>query len=373
MIIAFAIALTLLALAALLAPLWRKQSEQPARADFDAKVFRDQLAEIDRDIERGILTKDQGIAVRIEVQRRLLAAIDREAEAQPTQKFSRWITILPLLLLLPVGAGALYAYLGRPLPDLPFASRQSDPDFQMAALADRLSKRLQAEPSADGYVTLGATYVHLHRYEEAVGAYRHAIRLGAVDGDLLASMGEAMVMTDDGAVGPEARQVFQHALMLNRIDPRARFYLGLSDAQVGQYAEAIAIWKDLEKDSAADAPWLPMLREHISEFAKMAGLDANSIAPMPPAANVPTPPAANVPISPAGKSAMPDNSAAAAVMAQTPEEQAKTIRSMVDGLAARLQQNPNDKEGWQRLARAYQVLGEAEKAKSAEARASALP
>ena len=365
MMIALAIGLTIAALLALLVPLWRKQSDQPARADFDASVFRDQLAEIERDIERGILSKDQGDAVRIEVQRRLLAAIDREAEPRPVRSFRRWTTVLPLVLLLPVGAAALYAHLGRPLPDLPFASRQSDPDFQMAALAERLEKRLQTEPSADGFVTLGATYVHLRRFEEAVAAYRHAIKLGAADGDLLASLGEAMVMTDDGAVGPEARQVFQHALMMNRIDPRARFYLGLSDAQVGRYAEAIAIWKDLEKDSAADAPWLPMLREHIREFAKMANLDANAIQPMPPGV----------------KSAPPDNSAAAAdnqspmadaIMAQTPEEQAKTIRSMVEGLAARLEQNPNDKDGWLRLARAYQVLGETEKAKSAEARASAI-
>ena len=357
MIIALAVGLTLLALAGVLAPLWRKPSEQPERADFDAKVFRDQLAEIDRDIERGILTKDQGDAVRIEVQRRLLAALERETESKPSRPFRRWVTILPLALLLPVGAAALYAHLGRPLPDLPFAARQSDPDFQMAALADRLAKRLQTEPSADGFLTLANTYVHLRRFEEAVGAYRHAIKMGAVDGDILASLGEAMVMVDDGAVGPEARQVFQHALMLSRIDPRSRFYLGLADAQIGQYAEAIAIWKDLEKDSAADAPWLPMLREHISEFAKMAGIDQTSIAAMPPAA----------------KLAAPDNSAAAAVMAQSPEEQAKTIRSMVDGLAARLEQNPNDKAGWQRLANAYRVLGEAEKAKSAEARASALP
>jgi cytochrome c-type biogenesis protein CcmH len=48
------------------------------------------------------------------------------------------------------------------------------------------------------------------------------------------------------------------------------------------------------------------------------------------------------------------------------------IRGMVDGLAARLQQNPDDAAGWQRLANAYRVLGEDEKAAEAAAHLAAL-
>ena len=48
------------------------------------------------------------------------------------------------------------------------------------------------------------------------------------------------------------------------------------------------------------------------------------------------------------------------------------IRGMVDRLAARLRDKPDDLEGWRRLARAYQVLGEAEKAREAQARVDAL-
>ena len=47
------------------------------------------------------------------------------------------------------------------------------------------------------------------------------------------------------------------------------------------------------------------------------------------------------------------------------------IRGMVERLAARLEQNPGDKEGWARLARAYEVLGDADKAQGARARAAA--
>ena len=55
-----------------------------------------------------------------------------------------------------------------------------------------------------------------------------------------------------------------------------------------------------------------------------------------------------------------------------PEQREAMIRSMVERLAARLETNPDDRDGWLRLARAYEVLGEAEKAEQARGRAEAL-
>jgi cytochrome c-type biogenesis protein CcmH len=55
-----------------------------------------------------------------------------------------------------------------------------------------------------------------------------------------------------------------------------------------------------------------------------------------------------------------------------PEERQKAIRGMVESLAARLEAEPNDVEGWRRLGRAWLVLGEREKAKAAYAKAAAL-
>ena len=61
------------------------------------------------------------------------------------------------------------------------------------------------------------------------------------------------------------------------------------------------------------------------------------------------------------------NIAGAQTMA--PEAQAAMIRSMVARLAARLEEHPQDKEGWARLAHAYDVLGETDKADMARRRA----
>jgi cytochrome c-type biogenesis protein CcmH len=55
-----------------------------------------------------------------------------------------------------------------------------------------------------------------------------------------------------------------------------------------------------------------------------------------------------------------------------PEDRQQMIRTMVDGLAARLEQNPDDVAGWQRLARAWRVLGEKQKAEEALGRVASL-
>ncbi|MFN3228334.1 MAG: c-type cytochrome biogenesis protein CcmI, partial [Asticcacaulis sp.] len=61
--------------------------------------------------------------------------------------------------------------------------------------------------------------------------------------------------------------------------------------------------------------------------------------------------------------------AATALAGASAEDQQAMIKGMVEGLAARLAENPNDPEGWVRLVRAYGVLGD--KARQGEALATA--
>ncbi len=379
-------ALTLGVLAILVVPLLRKPAAAPPRVDYDIVVYRDQLAEVDKDVERGLLTADQAAAARTEIHRRMLAAEDAELVVPAVGDYReargrrlRQVAAVVIVLGLPVGAVTLYGRIGSPnLQGQPFADRQADPEFKMTSMAERLANDLKNKPEPDGYATLAETYTALHRYPEAVEAFRQAIALGAVDSEMLSSMAEAMVLGNDGSVVPEARQTFQQALTLDKDDPRARFYLGLAKAQIGKFAEAVSIWRDLEKGSPQGAPWLGMLKEHIEQYAKLGGFDPASIDPVPPvpagvaSAKGPNPHAAATNDGPpaAALPGMPSGEAAAAVMAQSPEEREQTIRSMVAGLAARLEQSPDDRDGWLRLSRAYEVLGEPDKAREAANRAA---
>jgi cytochrome c-type biogenesis protein CcmH len=356
-------ALTLAVLALLLVPLLRRQTAAPARIDYDVAVYRDQLTEVERDAERGLLNPAQLAAARTEIQRRMLTAADADAVADAvpdaiTGTLGRWLRLVAAMVILvgvPGGALVFYAAVGAPgLPGQPYAERQNSQEFKMLATIEKLATELQRRPDPKGFAALGGAYRMLHRYEDAAAAYRQAVQLGASDVETLSALGETVVMANRGGVMPEARQVFLQVLQANPKDPRARYYLGLSKAQIGKAAEALAIWRDLEQDSPADAPWLPMLKEHIAETAKQAKLDPASVAPQAPSTE--------------GVAA----AAPATDAAQPAEGQDAMIRSMVAGLAAKMEKNPADFDGWLRLARAYRVQGQLDKARDAANHAIAL-
>ena len=240
-----------------------KNTPPPARAEFDLSVYRDQLAEVDRDRERGLLDTEQAAAARIEVERRMLAtAGDRTPEPPaPRQRWSRPAAAVLVAVLVPAAAFGLYLVLGAPaVPDRPWAERET-PGQTAAGIATmetavaRLAERLQADPNdADGWILLGRSYVTMERYPEAAEAFRRALALNDADPDLAAAYGEVLVATAGGHVTPEARRAFEDALGAAPDNPKARYYLALDKAQQGDLDGALQGWVDLAKNSPPDAP-----------------------------------------------------------------------------------------------------------------------
>ncbi|GAA0546210.1 cytochrome c-type biogenesis protein CcmH [Rhizomicrobium palustre] len=391
--------LCLAVLAILIVPVLKGNMDARPRVEYDIVVYRNQLAEIDSEVEEGLLSAEQADAARAEVHRRMLAAEDAEL-SQPLGFFSagnRYTRIgaaIAIAILIPAGAFAFYAKIGSPnLPGKPYMWRiHNDPEFATASTADKLAAMVAATPSADGYAQLGRTYFAAREYEQAAAAYRKAIELGANDAVAMSEFGEAVVMVNGGAVVPEAMLAFAKAVSLEPKSERSRFYLGLAEAQIGNTREAVGIWKDLEKSSDPSAPWLPMLREHIAAFAKQGGFDPASVPASPPdvkamgaalsamnkamqmapATNAPK--LATTPAAPAAPASGAASSGVASGMgspATSPAHDPMVIE-MVKRLADRMEKSPSDVAGWQRLAHAYVVIGEPAKAKEAAKRAVRL-
>ena len=371
MIFALAAALlTALAVAVVLVPVLRRHRRGPARADYDLTVYRDQLRELESDRARGLVSAEQEEAARTEIERRMLRAAkareaaqdaDAETEAAPADARARgpsaWrrrAWALGLGLCIPALAAGVYASLGSPgLPGRPFAEieRPAATAEATAAISDsveRLAARLRSDPrDLDGWVLLGRSYVVLQRYAEAADALRQAAALSGDDPDVLGMLGEAVVWANGGVVVPEAASAFRQVLEARPDDPAARFHLALARAQAGQVRDAYEMWLALAADTPADAAWRGDLEALIRQAAEVLDVEPGVLPQGPSLADAPTGPTA-------------DDVAAAADM--SPEERMEMIRGMVEGLAARLEENPDDAEGWRRLARSYAVLGETEKA-----------
>jgi cytochrome c-type biogenesis protein CcmH len=279
--------------------------------------------------------------------------------------------------MLPVLGVGLYFNLGDGAPTRAVAGwPQMPPDHpdvsQQQALSDvetmtaRLAARLEREPNdADGWRMLGWSYFHIDRYAESVAAYGKAITLRPDNADYRSAQAEAMVRADGDKMTERARQAFAEALKRDPRDPRARFYGAVAKLEDGDRRGALDAWAALVKDIPAEEPLSAEVRERIVKLAGELGVDP---APLMPAAA----PRAAAPFAPA--SPMPGPTAEDIQRAQqmTPEDRQAMIVAMVDRLAARLEDNPRDHEGWLRLARSRKVLGDDAAARAALQRAHVL-
>ncbi|MGE0745423.1 MAG: c-type cytochrome biogenesis protein CcmI [Rhodospirillales bacterium] len=364
-------AMTAAAVVVVLLPVLRPPRAAPPRAAYDEEIYRDQLAEIDRDAARGLLSADQAASARAEVGRRLLAAARAGESPAPAPRGGSRALAAIVALALPAGAGLVYLSLGAPWlggGERPAERAAAKPDDRDASvLVDTLAQKLQDRPNdIYGWRLLGRSLVSLRRYDDAVKAYEHAVRLSPADAAVLSAYGEAITLAADGVVTPQAKAQFDAATANAAEEPRARFYLGLAELQAGRGRAALDRWIALEAAAPPEAAFLPELRERIAALGRDLALPPEQLSDMrnaaaraaPTSAPSATPPAAAAPRGPSAG----DISAAAQL---DPAQRMAMVRGMVDQLAARLEQQPADVAGWRRLAHSWRVLGEPAKARDA--------
>jgi cytochrome c-type biogenesis protein CcmH len=322
--------MTAAAIFAVLWPLGRKPTE---RADSDIAVYRAQLGEIEADRAAGRIAENEAQAARVEVSRRLLAAADAKPAtvAAADSPWRRRAVALVALILVPLGAGAVYLTLGSPFIE-PQRAEDSIP-----VMVARIEAHLAQHPDdAAGWQVLAPVYIRLGRYEDAVKARENAMRILGANAEREADLGEALVIAAGGVVSPDAKAAFERALAGNQNSYKARFFLGLAAEQEGKPQEASIIWRELLAISPPDAPWIASVQEALQRVGGAPALG-------------------------------PTDSEIAAASKLSPEQRTAMVRGMVAGLAERLKSDGTDVEGWLRLVRSYMVLGEREKAQAAAA------
>ncbi|MGB6584862.1 MAG: c-type cytochrome biogenesis protein CcmI [Pseudolabrys sp.] len=340
--------LALMTGAAIFAVIWPlARSGRAAPSGSEVEVYRDQLDELERDLAAGSIEKTEAEAARVEVSRRLLAAVDAAKAVSITAASTSTVSYrgaiaLVALLVLPVGAGSLYLRLGSPgLASETLTNRgdiQADHQTSIENLVAKVELHLQSNPKdGRGWEVLGPVYMQLGRYTDSANAWKNALLLLGESADREANLGESLVAEANGVVTEEAKSAFVRAVTLDNTTVSARYYLGMAAEQDGKREEAAKIWRELIAEAPSDAHWLNDVR---TALARVEG-------------------------SPAAPSSGPNAGQIAAASTQSLDQQTKMIRGMVEGLAARLKQDGSDLDGWVRLVRSYKVLGELDKAQEA--------
>ena len=335
----------------------------PMQYDEDLQDQIDQLmlarATLDEDHQTGQLSDSDFAATCLDIDRRLLGLSQQVAQASASSPKDQTLTRLAvgLAIILPLGAALIYTTLGRPdLRDNPLVDRAAEIASRsetITATKENLAQNLARAQAAtvatpddiESWLKLAEAAASVNDSATEIRALRMARQLTNDDPSVLSLLAEALSRAADGQVTVPARDLIDTVLATDPDEPRALFLSGLAAFQDGDYQAAVTRWQRLLSISTADAPWLPIVRANIAQAAEAGGIA------LPPANG-------------------PDADSIAAAADMTAKDRQAMILSMVESLRDRLDETPDDTEGWLRLARAYDVLGDRAAAFTALARAT---
>ena len=295
----------------------------------DRALYEARLREISDDLEAGKLDADSARAATADEARKLIELDSQTATETSGPKTARSSMALAVACLFPpLFAFGFYFATRTPLPpqappQTTTAQQNSLPELLAAA-----EERLKNEPDdLRGWTVVAPVYVRLGQLDQAVNAYRNAVRLAPKDAELKIRLAKTLVLAGQGTVTEEAAGIFTAVSEKIPNHPTAQYYLGLRAAQRNRSDRAREIWQAMVAKASGDEPWVPQVE------AQIAALDARADDPA---------------LSEAGDE----------IRQLEPDQQQARIRQMVAGLAQRLEADPDDKAGWLRLIRSYIVLKE---------------
>lgn len=329
--------MTLLVVAWLIYPLLRSKYAKGVSAErLNIDIHRDQLKALEADLARGVINQQDFEATRDELQLRLL---DDTENVDPPQvnhnsfwsaKRTAWV----IGLTTPVFALGIYLQLGAPAAIDPAAVAAID-DQQIRQMVDTLATKLQANPdNPKGWAMLARSYKVLGRLEDAKKAFEKAGDYVHTDPDVLLDYAALLGTLNNNKLDGQAAQMINEVLKLSPDHPNGLMLSGISAYQQADYAGAVKQWERLLGLLDPNSPDAQQIQANIDDARAQGKLSPRETTKLPPVAS------------------------GASAGSTTPE----MINQMVERLANRLKNNPNDYPGWARLANAYKVQGKLDEA-----------
>jgi cytochrome c-type biogenesis protein CcmH len=222
------------------------------------------------------------------------------------------------------------------VPDQPFlkrvaAWRNTDPTQlepqKIAAVLEQIALARPTDP--EPLKNLALARMAAGDAAGASQALRRAVIVAPNRADLWAGLGETFVAEGQGEIGTDARKAFAEALKREPKNVSARYHMGLARISDGDVQGGLGDWKALLADLPPDDPRRMGFGHQIAQVQADGGLRTA-----------------------AARTGQPAEGAGDGGNVQD------MIQGMVAGLAAKLEANPDDPDGWIKLVRAYSVLGD---------------
>ncbi len=280
--------LSLLAMAFIVFPLLRSRHKTGIDSDeLNLSVFKQQLTELDSDLEAGILDQERYDAARIDLEKELLSDISDKpaADSVATTRGSRWMALSALLV--PLLCLLFYQLLGSPEIITRLAEQQAgggntakhaqDPNMEglppMEELVRRLAAKLEQEPNnPQGWVMLGRSYMAMNQPAKAIEAYERAIKLDSENTGLLLAYAEAIASQSGNDFSGRAAPLIEKAFQLEPENPNALWMSGIVAYQQNNFETALQRWEKLAGMLSPQSNELESVNNAIDDVRKQLGM-----------------------------------------------------------------------------------------------------
>ncbi len=321
---------------------------------FERAVYRDQLQELERDAERGIINEKEKESALNEVSRRLLGVQASKVSLEPLPSSTTATSIVAVVSVVAITgfSGFVYNKLGNPtMPDQPQDVRieNAAKNGDMAAMIVQVQRYLRKNPTdLKGWRVLAPALRRAERFNEAGEAYAKIMQLDKPTAPILVDYAESLLLGNQGLPNEKVRKALKAALELDETHAKGRFYWAMALQQDGFRQEALKEWRILLDQNPTNPDLQTAVRR---QMAALQGQDQGQ------AKGNETSETAKIPAL--------DKDQRDAAAGMSPQERQAMIASMVERLATRLKEDGSDLGGWQRLIRARVVLGQKDAAVAA--------
>ena len=274
-----AVALMVVAVAALVRPLWRAAGAKPVdRRASNVAILREQLAELEAERASGAIDAAAADAARAEIERRVLdetAGSEIHAQRKPSRSGA-----LALALLVPAMAVGLYLHLGNrgaldPMLVQP-ASQATEHDVEV--LVESLAQRMREQPGdPEGWALLGRVYSRMQRFEPARDAFAQAVALRPGDAQLLADYADALAMTQGRTLKGEPHKLIEQALQADPKNLKALALAGSAAMEQRDFKRAIDYWRQARAIAPDGSPFAAGIDQSLADARAAAGLPDSAV------------------------------------------------------------------------------------------------
>ncbi|HNR09718.1 c-type cytochrome biogenesis protein CcmI [Nitrosomonas europaea] len=278
-----------------------ESQEQIERQAANITIYRDQLAELERDLRDDTLSREQYGSSKQELQKRMLQDVSENGESVthlvPTSRHGVVAGII-VTLVIPLAAIYLYLVIGDTRGLLPQSQLANATQFSqngaggeeghidISSMVESLAARLRENPEdIEGWVMLGRSYAIMERFDDASATYAKLVQMVPDNPQFLSDYADMLAMINNGSLLGKPAEMIARALAIDPNFPKALALAGTLEFEQDKFDQAVAYWERLLSAIPADSRLHKSVSDSIVQAKSLAMRGKGESAPVQLAQN----------------------------------------------------------------------------------------